>query len=230
MLCKTQTRVFITFLVALLLSSACTATIRTSVYDESGMPVRDAVIFATAVRSGGVTEAVVTDTAGQGRRTSIDVVGLQFKPKLLPVQIGTAISFCNRNTVQHQIYSISSAKQFRLTLDKGTCSSALLFDKPGTVVMGSALDDRIVGYIYVVDTEWFATTGADGSAELPGLPQGTYDLRVWHPAMKRRPEALTRRVSAAAGGTGARFQLYLRSLPVPGSQPTPTLPAGPGGR
>lgn len=218
-------------MVALLFLSACTAAIRTAVHDENGMPVRNAVIFATEVQAGAKNGAGIAGAARSTRLTNIEVSGRGINPKFLPVQVGTSVSFCNKNSVQHQIYSISPTKQFRLTVDKDTCSPGMTFERPGTIVMGSAIDDQMVAYIYVVDTPWFATTGEDGRASLEGLPQGTYDVRVWHPAMKRQPEAVTRRViSTASGEPGARFQLYLRSLPIPGPQPMQPSPPAPGGK
>ena len=41
-------------------------------------------------------------------------------------------------------------------------------------------------YIVVVDTPYFALT-AGGRAELPGLPEGTYDVRVWYAGMRGEP-------------------------------------------
>jgi len=50
-------------------------------------------------------------------------------------------------------------------------------------------------YIVVVDTPYFAlTTG--GRAELPGLPEGNYDVRVWYAGMRR--ELLPQPVSLGA--------------------------------
>jgi hypothetical protein len=36
------------------------------------------------------------------------------------------------------------------------------------------------GYHLVLDHRWGAITDADGKFELPELPPGKYDLKVWH--------------------------------------------------
>ena len=41
-------------------------------------------------------------------------------------------------------------------------------------------------YIVVVDTPYFALT-AGGRAELSGLPEGRYDVRVWYAGMRNEP-------------------------------------------
>lgn len=213
--------------------SACTATmtVHTVVQDDRGNLVQNAVVYAEAPQSG-ILPPAETRKAGTGheKRVNIDMKNEEFIPLVLPVQIGTAVSFMNRDAIQHHIYSISPTKQFELTIYKGASSADLVFDKPGVVVMGSTINDRMIGYIYVLKTPWFARTGADGKAELRDLPKGAYDVRVWHPAMKGIPEATAKRVaSSSRGEASAKFFLTLPPAQYPGSTPTPTaLPAGGG--
>jgi len=219
---------------ALLFSgSACTATmtVHAVVQDDRGNLVQDAIVYAEALRNG-IPPPTETRKAGTGheKRVNIDMENQAFIPLVLPVQIGTAVSFMNRDAIQHHIYSISPEKQFELTIRKGASSADLVFDKPGVVVMGSTINDRMIGYIYVLKTPWFARTGADGKAELRDLPKGAYDVRVWHPGMKRLPEAAAKRVvSSSRGEASAKFSLTLQPALNPGAAPTPpVLPAGGG--
>jgi hypothetical protein len=39
----------------------------------------------------------------------------------------------------------------------------------------------MVAYVVVLSTPYYAKTGADGAAEVSGLPAGHYRLAVWHP-------------------------------------------------
>jgi plastocyanin len=214
---------FIVLAGALLFSvSACTMTVHALVQDENGKPVQNAVVFATAAQSGDLISLPVVNAKIFAKRDSIDLKRQMIIPLVLPVRIGTAVSFSNRDAIQHQVYSVSLAKQFKVTIDKGASSPDLVFDKPGVVVMGSAINDRMVGYIYVLETPWFARTGADGMADLRDLPAGHYDVRVWHPGMKRPPEATTTRVSSSSrGGANAKFSLTLHPLQKPEPKPNP---------
>jgi hypothetical protein len=81
--------------------------------------------------------------------------------------------------VRHQVYSFSPAKVFELPLYAGTPAKPVLFEKPGVVVLGCNIHDWMLGYVYVSDSPWFAKTGADGSAQLRGLPPQRYGVRVW---------------------------------------------------
>ena len=70
----------------------------------------------------------------------------------------------------------------------GTPAAPIVFDKPGVVTVGCNIHDQMSAYLVVVDTPYFALA-AGGRAELGGLPEGKYDLRVWRPGMRNPPPA-----------------------------------------
>ena len=213
---KQRDVLFIILAVVLLFSgSACTKTVHALVQDENGNPVQNAVVFAATTQSGDQAQPSVTGTVTE-KRDSIELRNQKIIPSVLPVQIGTSVSFLNRDAIQYRIYSISPAKQFELMIEKGGSSSCVVFDKPGVVVMGSANNDHMIGYIYALKTPWFARTGTDGKAALRDLPQGTYDVRVWHPAMKCPPEATTKRVAPSSqGDANVKFAIPLQAAQNP---------------
>jgi hypothetical protein len=96
------------------------------------------------------------------------------------VRTGTAITFPNSDQIRHQVYSFSPAKLFTLKLYAGSPKVAVVFDKPGLVVLGCNIHDSMVAFVGVVDSPYFAKTSASGTAVL-NLPAGHYRLRVWHP-------------------------------------------------
>jgi plastocyanin len=210
--------------------SACTMTVRVSVQDENGNPVHNAVVFAAALQSGVPGTPPGTGGMDREKRNNIDLKDQHIVPLVLPVQAGTTVSFSNRAAIQHQIYSISPAKPFNLTIDKGASSAGMVFDKPGIVVVGSAINDRMIGYIYVLKTPWFATTGKDGTADLRDLPKGTYDVRVWHPAIKGSTEATAKRVAPSSQReTQVNVTITLQPALNPEPKPSPpSLPAAGG--
>lgn len=120
------------------------------------------------------------------RRAVLDQKNRTFVPHILPIQTGTAVIFPNSDNVRHQVYSFSPAKRFQLPLYAGTPQGPIVFDKPGLVTVGCNIHDQMSAYIVVVDTPYFAMT-AGGRAELPELPEGTYDVRVWYAGMRNEP-------------------------------------------
>ena len=142
------------------------------VTDAAGLPVPDAVVYAEP--SGG---QVLPKAA---RQVEIEQKARKFAPLVTVVQVGTEISFPNNDTVRHHVYSFSASKAFELKLYSGVPGSPILFDKPGTVVVGCNIHDQMLAYIHVVGTPYFARTDALGRAHLDGVAAGQYGLKLWH--------------------------------------------------
>lgn len=111
----------------------------------------------------------------------------QFIPHVLVVETGTAITFPNSDKMRHHVYSFSPAKRFELKLYSGLPPQPIVFEEAGEVVLGCNIHDQMIGYIYIVETPYFATTQEKGLAQLSGLPPGRYQVEVWHPHGVARP-------------------------------------------
>jgi plastocyanin len=112
----------------------------------------------------------------------IDQINKQFVPRINVVRTGTVVTFPNSDQIRHQVYSFSPAKVFSLKLYAATPSAPVIFDKPGLVTLGCNIHDKMVAFVAVVDTPYFAKADASGKAVFD-LPPGRYRLRVWHPAL-----------------------------------------------
>ena len=148
------------------------------VRDGRGAAVPDAVVYAVPEAKGPLPPSP--------RRAVLDQKNRMFVPHVLPIQTGTAVTFPNSDNVRHQVYSFSPAKRFQLPLYAGTPAAPVVFDKPGVVAIGCNIHDQMSAYLVVVDTPYFALA-ANGRAELPGLPAGRYDVRVWYEGMRAEP-------------------------------------------
>lgn len=162
-----------------------------AVVSAAGRPVADAVAYAVP-RPGSRTPRAAAAT----ERSVMDQRNNEFLPQVLAVQTGTPVHFPNSDNIRHHVYSFSPAKTFELPLYKGTPAEPVVFDRPGAVTLGCNIHDWMVGYVYVVDTPYFAVTAADGRARLT-LPDGEYEVHVWHPRLKGTPEATRRPVRVA---------------------------------
>lgn len=181
-------------------ASANAASLRISVVDQTGAPVRDAIVYATPV-AGNLPPA-------QPATAIIDQIKRQFVPMVSVVRTGTAITFPNKDNFEHDVYSFSPAKRFELHLYHGVPANPVVFDKPGLVVMGCKIHDSMVAYLLVVETPWFAKTDASGQATIDNVPAGSYTLTAWHYRLADAAvlPVQTRTVSA---DTGASFKLNL---------------------
>jgi plastocyanin len=185
------------------------ASIQLSVKDARGAAVEDAVVWAVPK---------VAPPARARREAAVEQKDKQFRPMVTVVQTGTLVRFPNRDEIRHHVYSFSAPKPFEIKLYAGTAAAPILFDKPGEVVLGCNIHDNMLGYIYVVDTPWFAKTRADGSARLDDLPEGDYELQVWHYAQAAASAALPAKLRAD------------ESLPTEFIVPLKALPPRPGPR
>ncbi len=118
------------------------------------------------------------------KNSTLAQVNRQFEPSVLPVQKGTMVSFPNKDTIKHHVYSFSPAKMFELKLYDGSTAQPVVFDKIGVVAIGCNIHDWMRAYIYVVDTPLFCKTDENGKGTILDIPAGRYLAKVWHP---RRP-------------------------------------------
>jgi len=190
----------------LAIGGAQAASIDATVRDAGSAPVPDAIVYA--VQKSGTRP----DKAPRG--ASIAQKDKQFAPPVTVVQAGTSVLFPNRDPFRHHVYSFSPAKVFEIKLYAGTPAEAVIFDKPGEVVLGCNIHDNMVGYVYVVDTPFFAKTDAQGRARIEALPPGDFDVVVWHPM---QAAAIPGRPITAKGDESIPFgaTLTLRPLPRP---------------
>ena len=172
-ICRLPARLAISLTLALGCSGmAHAAGVTVTVTDAAGLPVPDAVVYAEP--TGGQALPKVA------RPAEIEQKGRRFAPLVTVIQAGTDVSFPNNDTVRHHVYSFSTPKVFELKLYSGTPGSPIMFDKPGTVVVGCNIHDQMVAYIHVVGTPYFARTDAAGRAHLDGVVAGKYGLKLWH--------------------------------------------------
>ncbi len=112
-------------------------------------------------------------------RVEIEQKGLHFLPLVTVIQTGSKIFFPNHDKVRHHIYSYSPAHKFDQKLYSGEEAAPQLFDKAGTVVLGCNIHDKMLAYVKVVDTPYFAKTDGAGAARIELLP-GKYTVKAWH--------------------------------------------------
>lgn len=156
-------------------SSAPAASLTVRVVDQSALAVGDAVVYAVPTGTVPATRTPVAAEIAQEKLT--------FIPLVTVVQAGGSVTFPNRDTVRHHVYSFSPTRIFELRLYAGLPATPVVFDKPGLVVLGCNIHDRMVAYVMVVDTPWYGRTAANGQLKIDALPPGDYKVSVWNPRM-----------------------------------------------
>jgi plastocyanin len=104
----------------------------------------------------------------------------RFEPRVLAVAVGTTVDFRNDDPLFHNVFSLSRPNDFDLGLYKGGTSKQETFNTAGAVQLLCNIHSSMMGYVYVVDTPWFAQADAAGKFTIHGVPTGEYLVQVWH--------------------------------------------------
>ena len=171
---------FVTLL-AVRTAAAGTGTVKGTITSQAG-PVAGAVVLLegpTVAVAANAPHAVI----GQRQET--------FVPHVLAVPVGTTVDFPNHDAVLHNVFSASPAKKFDLGMyDQGETRS-VTFDTPGVVRIGCNVHPKMEAFIVVHGNPYAAVSDAKGSYTVAGVPEGTYQLRVWHETLAEQHVPVT---------------------------------------
>lgn len=134
----------------------------------------------------------------------------QFVPAVLPVVVGSTVSFPNEDPIRHNAFSTSPGNGF----DTGSYAAgegvSHTFRSPGLVKVYCNVHHAMYAYILVLDTPHFTRPGPDGRFRLSNLPAGPGELVVFHDRASPWQQALD---PATAGPVAARIELAQRKVP-----------------
>lgn len=167
------------------------------------VPIRDAVVTVHLVGRPTPAPAI-------GSGYAVDQKDIQFQPFVLVVPRGAEVSFPNRDSVRHHVYSFSEAKRFELKLYAKEQARAVRFDKAGAVALGCNIHDQMSAFIDVVDTAYAVKTDGTGNAVFANLPAGQISIEVWHPYLRAPGNTVRRQIAFGAGRAAETFPLTLR--------------------
>ena len=152
-------------------------------------------------------EAIVVDAQGRLANTVVILAGVKraaardalvtndkcrFAPRVQIVAPNTSVSTTSKDAVLHTTNA---------QLENGRSLFNVALPMPGITItrkLGGAGTVRLIcnthpwmrGWMVVTD-EAAALSGADGRFTIDNVPPGTYELRVWHEALKGAPQKLT---------------------------------------
>lgn len=182
------------------------------VFNDKHAPLPNAVVYLIAKQP----QAPILPKSFE-----IEQKNKMFHPFVTIMPIGSKATFPNRDGIGHHVYSFSPAKTFQLPLSDKVSTRAITFDKAGVVTVGCNIHDWMVAYIYVVNTNFYAKTGADGRAVIDHLPAGDYTVYIAHPGMKSS-HPITKALNMSAGG-GSKLEFTLAIKPKYFWKPAPRM-------
>jgi len=103
-----------------------------------------------------------------------------FEPHVLAITVGTTVDFPNLDPIFHNAFSVYDGQLFDVGLYPPGRSRSIRFTRPGFVRVFCNIHSTMSAVIAVMDTPFFAVTREDGRFEIPGVPEGAFELEVFH--------------------------------------------------
>ncbi len=113
------------------------------------------------------------------RTVEVRQEGIEFRPRVLAVPLGSTVRFPNADDVFHNVFSYSKAERFDLGKYPKGESKSVTFEKKGLVDVRCEVHDHMRNYIHVFDHPYYAVAAEDGTYTIPKVPPGKYTLVAW---------------------------------------------------
>ena len=120
-----------------------------------------------------------------------------FIPHVLAVPVGSKVDFRNEDAIFHNVFSLSKPNDFDTGLYRQGASYSQVFKKAGPAQILCNIHSSMLGYVYVVDTPYYAQADGAGAFTIRGVPPGDYELSVWHEGASKE---LHQRITVGADG------------------------------
>lgn len=114
-----------------------------------------------------------------------------FLPHVIAVPVGTTVDFPNHDTILHNVFSASPAKKFDLGMYDPGETRSVTFDAAGVVRIGCNVHPKMEAFVVVHTNPWVGVSDANGSYSVTGVPEGSYELHVWHETLTARSVPIT---------------------------------------
>ncbi len=119
-----------------------------------------------------------------------------FIPHVLAIAVGTTVDFPNLDPIYHNAFSNYDGQLFDVSLYPPGSSRSVRFTRPGIVRVFCNIHASMSAVIVVLDTPYFAVTGANGAFQISNAPAGQYTIKVFHErATQATLDALSRPVT-----------------------------------
>jgi hypothetical protein len=142
-----------------------------------------------------------------GTGFEIRQLGETFIPHVLPVTVGSTVSFPNLDPIFHNVFSLSRPKSFDLGRYPQNETRTVTFNEPGVVPLFCHLHSDMSAVVVVLDTPWYTIPEVDGQYRIADLPAGNYRVTAWH----ERSSSVESEITITAGQV---VSLDL-SIPIP---------------
>ncbi len=113
---------------------------------------------------------------------TIDQDGCLYSPRVVGVMVGQTLEITNSDPLLHNIKAVPTENRgFNISQPRAGMTSRRSFTTPEIMIpMECNVHGWMNAFVGVVEHPYFATSAADGSFSIGGLPAGTYQVEAWH--------------------------------------------------
>ena len=166
--------------------------------------------------AGELAEVVVWIEGGAAKpleqKPLIDQVGCQYVPHVIAVPKGSTVTIQSSDATLHNVHAVewrgktSPTQLFnfaQITAAGKPKQDDKKFDKASVVKLVCDVHPWMNAWVVVVDSPWFAVSGADGAVKITGVADGEYTVKAWHSQFNTN---LVQKVKVTGGSATVNFE------------------------
>jgi len=170
-----------------------------------------------AVKDGALADVFVYIKGAKGSApatpTVIDQKGCEYSPYVSGAMVGQKIVVKNSDPALHNVHptpAVAGNKEYnKAQLPKGP-DLEFSWENPEVLLRFKCdVHPWMFAYVGLVDSPFFAVSGADGSFKIAGVPAGKYTIEAFH---RKSGKPVTKEIEVGAGGATADFVI---EVPAP---------------
>jgi plastocyanin len=130
----------------------------------------------------------------------IDQQACRYHPHVFGMMVGQTLEILNSDPTLHNIHALPMGNQeFNTGQPIQGMKTTHVFENPEVMVPFKCdVHGWMNAYVGVLPHPFFATTGADGTFTISGLPPGTYTIEAWHEKLGTKTQSVTIEPSGSA--------------------------------
>ncbi len=123
----------------------------------------------------------------------LDQKGCMYEPHVIGLVVGQELNVTNSDQTTHNIHPVPTTnREWNKSQPPGSDKLVESFAREEeTIPVKCNIHPWMRSYIHVLKHPFFATTGADGSFEIKGLPPGDYTIVAWQEKLGKLEQKVT---------------------------------------
>ncbi len=113
-----------------------------------------------------------------------------FYPNVVAITKGSTVYFVNEDEHYHNVYSLSPKARFNIGRRPTGNVYGQKINKSGIIKLGCDIHPEMGAVIISLDTPYFTKADAEGNYNMKDLPNGVYEIQIYHPSIQKYKETI----------------------------------------